>query len=257
MELLPGLESALMVAAVAGVRTSSLLLFAPFFNSALMPVRIRLGLALFLTVAMLPMVGAIPHQLDMAGWLHLLVSEVLVGALLGAPLMIISEAVQFAGQILGIQVGLSLVNVLDPQSSIDTPVLSVFQQMLFLLLMFALDVPEWVLRGMAQSFTYLPPGTAQLSGLTVQSLLHGVAAIWLVGVQLSAPVLVTTVLADVSLGLLGKVSPQLPVLWLGISVKSLLGITVLAASLMVWPGFFDAQFRRAILMGEEWLRTAH
>ncbi len=257
MEGVIAVERVLIAAGMAGARVSGLLLVAPFFSSALMPLRIRLGLALLLTGVMLPLVGPVPDHIDMASWVHLLVSESLVGFLLGLPLQLLFEAAQFAGQVLGIQVGLSLVSILDPQSNIDTPVLSLFHQMIFLLLLLAMDVPEWMLRGMASSFAYVPAGTARLSGALTGSLLHGVSAIFLAGIQIAAPVMLVTILTDVSLGLLGKVSPQLPVLWIGVSLKSVVGLLVLASSLVVWPGVLEGQFGRALRLGEEWLRLAH
>ena len=62
-----------------------------------------------------------------------------------------------AGQILGFQLGYSLVNVIDPQTQVDTPVLSVFHQAVVLLLFLQLGVHRWLLRGLAKSFEYLPP----------------------------------------------------------------------------------------------------
>ena len=251
------LESLLAAVAFVGVRVGSLMLIAPFFSSTLMPVRIRLGLAVLLTVAIFPLTAPLQTPLDMAGWTKLVLSESLVGLLLGMTTQVLFEAAQFAGQVIAIQLGLSLVNVLDPQSSIDTPVVSLFHQMIFLLLFFVMDVPEWLLRGLAHSFTYLPPGSASLTLAATGGLLRAAGGIWLVGVQIAAPVIVVTMITDVTLGLMGKISTQLPVLWIGISVKNVLGTLVLMGSLAAWPGFLERHFAAAIRQSEDLLHLAH
>ena len=74
---------------------------------------------------------------------------------------------------------------------------------------------------------------------------------------IAAPVVVATLFADVALGFVGKASPQLPVLFVGISIKNLLGLAVLAGAVAFWPRFFDARFGRALEASERILKLAH
>jgi hypothetical protein len=69
-------------------------------------------------------------------------------------------------------------------------------------------------------------------------------------VQIAAPSLVATLVADMALGFLGKASPQLPVLFIGLAVKNLVGLTVLMAAMAYWPRMFSQQFAKAIRVGE-------
>jgi flagellar biosynthetic protein FliR len=80
---------------------------------------------------------------------------------------------------------------------------------------------------------------------------------WVAGVQIAAPVLVATLFADVALGFLGKASPQLPVLFVGLSIKNLLGLALLGGAIAFWPRFFDARFERAMEASERILKLAH
>jgi flagellar biosynthesis protein FliR len=77
------------------------------------------------------------------------------------------------------------------------------------------------------------------------------------GLQISAPMLVASLLADVGLGFLGKASPQLPVLFVGISIKNLLGLALLSSAIALWPRFLDDRFGRALDASERILRLAH
>jgi flagellar biosynthetic protein FliR len=158
---------------------------------------------------------------------------------------------------MGIQVGFGLVNILDPNTQVETPVLAVFSQTIAILIFLELGVHRWILQATARSFTYLPAGAIFTSGAVLYELLHGAGAIWIAGVQLAAPALIATLLIDLVLGFLGKASPQLPVLFLGLSIKSLAGLAVLAMSLKYWPVIFESHFDNAIHAAERLLHLAH
>ena len=99
-----------------------------------------------------------------------------------------------------------------------------FHQTVAFLLFLQLDVHHWILRGIAHSFEYLAPGAIHLNrGLTTE-LLHGIAGVLETGLQIAAPVLAATLVADVILGFLGKASPQMPLMLLGPALKSMLGV---------------------------------
>jgi flagellar biosynthetic protein FliR len=165
--------------------------------------------------------------------------------------------VQLTGQILGVQMGYSLVNILDPQSQVDTTVVAVFYQSIVMLLFLRMDVHYWLLRAVGNSYLYLPPGTAHVSGLFTSAVFKVAGDIFGLGVQIAAPVLSATLAADVVLGLLGKASPQMPLMLLGPAVKSLLGIVILAVTLKYWPELFRRLFLESMLKSEQLLHLAH
>ena len=162
-----------------------------------------------------------------------------------------------AGQILGVQMGYSLASLFDPQTQADTPVLSEFHRLAALLIFLNLDVHHWLMRALVSSFSYLPAGAATLTLSATSGLLHAGAGIFLAGVQIAAPSLVATVVADAALGFLGKASPQLPVLFIGLAVKNLLGLAVMIAVVAYWPQSFSQRFSEAISLGELLLHLAH
>jgi flagellar biosynthetic protein FliR len=175
---------------------------------------------------------------------------------LGLTLQFILEAAQMAGQILGVQAGFSLVTILDPQTQADTPVISTFNQLVALLIFLQLNVHHWLLRGLAASFVYLPPGSVVLNLGVTTSLLQAAGSIFLVGLQIAAPVTVATMLIDVTLGFLAKASPQIPILFLGLSIKTVVALTVLSGTLILWPRLFEHHFAAAISLGERLLHLA-
>jgi flagellar biosynthetic protein FliR len=247
-----------LVAAVmfAGMRIGGLMLFAPFLSSGSMPVQVKAGLTVALTAVLYPVYGAVRLETTAAGWVQVCTGEVVVGLLLGLTLEFMLEAAQMAGQILGVQAGFSLVTILDPQTQADTPVISTFNQLVALMIFLELNVHHWLLRGLAASFAYLPPGSVVLSLGVTTSLLQAAGAIWLVGLQIAAPVVVATLLIDVTLGFLAKASPQIPILFLGLSIKTVVALTVLSGTLILWPRLFEHHFAAGIALGERLLHLS-
>jgi len=241
-----GLERVIAQAVFVGVRIGMLMVFAPFFASLAIPARVKAGLTVALTALLYPVYA--PRILDLNGlnWCRVVAGEVIVGLILGLTLNFVFEGAELAGQILGFQLGYSLVNVIDPQTQVDTPVLSTFHQLVVLLLFLQLGVHHWLLRGLAKSFEYLPPGVASATPAAADQLLRAAGVMLVVAVQIAAPALVATLLADIALGLIGKASPQLPVLFMGLSVKALVGFLVLAGALRYWPGLMERYFLRAL-----------
>jgi flagellar biosynthetic protein FliR len=239
-----------------GVRLSGLMLFAPFFGSVVIPARIKAILVLVMMFLLYPMVGQTIDPKILSRWPLVIFTEFLIGAGMGIATNVVFEAIQLTGQVLGIQMGYSLINILDPQTQVDTTVVATFYQSIVMLLFLQMDVHFWLLRAVGNSFRYVPPGTAHLSGLFTTAVLKAVGEIFGLGVQIAAPVLAATLAADIVLGLLGKASPQMPLMLLGPAVKSLLGLTVLIATLKYWPDLFRGLFTNAVANGERLFHLA-
>jgi flagellar biosynthesis protein FliR len=242
-------------AVFTGSRVSGLMVFCPFLGSDAVPAPVKAALTVLITVVLYPL-----HQ-PMAGtvggwlWAQIALGEAMIGLVLGLTANFMFEASLMAGQVLGVQIGYSLANVFDPTTQADTPVLSSFHQMAALLIFLSLDVHHWLLRALARSFVYLPWG-GSANGMVAVGLLHAAGGIFLSGLQIAAPSLAATLVADVALGFLGKASPQLPVLFVGIAVKNLLGLAVLVGAIAYWPRLFSEQFARGVRLGENLLHLA-
>jgi flagellar biosynthetic protein FliR len=251
------IERTLTAWMIAGARVSGVLVVAPFFGSAAIPSRVKLGFGFLLTLFLVPLIPAIPQGLSTAALIVLLLGEFAIGFVLGLTLQLIFEAGQVAGQVCGVQMGFSLASVVNPDNSqADSAVLSTFFELVLLLLFIQLSVPHWLLRGLARSFEYMPPGHFSLTWPAVHALFEFSAAMFVAGLQIAAPVMVASLFADVALGFIGKASPQLPVLFVGISIKNLLGLALLCGAVAYWPRFFDARFGRALDASERILKLA-
>jgi flagellar biosynthesis protein FliR len=239
------------------VRLTGLMLFAPFLGSVVIPTRVKAILVLSLTVLLYPVVGHDIGTFTMAQWPILIFMEFLIGVGMGLATNVVFEAISMTGQILGVQMGYSLVNILDPSTRVDTTVVAVFYQSIVMLLFLRMDVHYWLLRAIGNSFVYMPIGTMHLSSLFTMAVLKTGGQIFGLAIQIAAPVLSATLIADIVLGLLGKASPQLPLMLLGPAVKSLLGISILIATLKYWPDLFRRLFLDSLANGERILHMVH
>ena len=255
--MLPILEHMLLRGALIGLRIAGVMSFAPFFTSTSFPPRIKAAFTFVLTALLYPLCRVPASPLTLGGWAGVVLSETIVGVAIGLSLQFIFEGVLVAGQVGGFQLGFSLVNVIDPQTNVETPVLSTFHQLFALLLFLQMNVHHWILRGIVKSFDYVPVGSAVVSAGMMKELFHDAAAMFLVGIQIAAPLLFATVVIDITVGFLSKASPQLPAILLSIPMKSLAGYSVLAIAIGLWPTLFERQFTIALGWSERLLHLAH
>lgn len=238
------------------VRLSGLMLFAPFFGSSSTPPRVKAGLVFALSLLLYPTLSPQLAHPNVADWPVLVLGEFLIGSALGIATSLVFDAVQMAGQVLSVQMGYSLVNLLDPQTQVDSTVMAVFHQTIALLIFLRLDVHLALLHGIARSFSLLPPGHVHLSGVFVLTLLHAAGSVFTLGVHLAAPVLSATFLTDIVIGLLGRASPQAPLMLLGPAVKSVLGLAILFAALKYWPALLERHFGDSFQLSDTLMHLA-
>jgi flagellar biosynthesis protein FliR len=250
------LDQLLAAAVFTGARIAGLMVFCPVLGSDAIPAPIKAGLTLLITMVLHPLHGPVALGLGSWQWAQVALEEAFIGMLLGLTANFVFEAAIMAGQVLGVQIGYSLANIFDPQTQADTPVLSEFHQLAAMLIFLQLDVHHWLLRSLARSFAYLPAGAVVATLPAVGGLLHAAGGIFLAGLQIAAPSLAATLIADISLGFMGKASPQLPVLFVGIAVKNLVGLAVMIAAMAYWPRVFNERFAQAIQTAERLMHLA-
>lgn len=223
------------------VRVSGMVAFAPFFSSTALPLRAKavfVGLVAFLLA---PLVATLPSA-ELSLSFSALLGELAVGLVYGLSLALLNEMLLFAGQIAGLQFSFSLVNLLDPASTIQTPLLGELFQLMGTLVVIGAGLDRIVLASMVRSFRAAPLGGYALAPAGALQIVRAASGIFLAAVELAAPVLAATLLVEVAISLLGKLSPQLPVMSLSVPLKTLTGFVLLAGSLAVWPRFIEARF---------------
>jgi len=231
----------LTAAVLVMIRLSGLMVFAPLFSSAAIAPRIKAGFVIAMTVLLAPAVAAVPNArvtLDVKS----ILGELGVGLVFGLSLMLLNEALTFAGTLLGIQFSFSLVNLMDPNSMIDTPVLGQMLGWLGVLVIIGTGLDRSLLAALVRSFSTVPVGQAVIEAKTGAALAIMAGGIFLAGLQLAAPVLAGTLAVEVVIALVSRLSPQLPAMVMSIPLKTMVSYVVLIGSLAVWPGWIERHF---------------
>lgn len=231
------------------VRVSGMMLFAPFFSSTALPVRTKAVFAGAVAFLLAPLVAALPHAQATLAFSSIL-GELAVGLVYGLSLTLLSEMLLFAGQVVGLQFSFSLVNLMDPSSSIQTPLLGDLFQLMGTLVIIAAGLDRVLLASMVRSFRAVPLGSFALAPGVPLVIVRAAAGIFLAALELAAPVLAATLLVEVAVALMGKLSPQLPVMMLTVPLKTLIGFVILIGSLALWPRFIEARFAGLLDMAQ-------
>lgn len=250
------LQESVVKALFIGARISMLMVFATFFGSRTISPRIKAGLTLALTVLLYPLYSGPSVGLGAAGWVQALLGEMTAGLIIGLTMNFVMEGAQFAGQVLGFQFGFSLETAIDPTTPADSPVLATFFNTLAILIFLHLNVHLWVLKELAASFDYLPLGSVRMTHAGVLQLFRASRSMMSVGIQMATPLLLVTLLVDVTLGFLNRSAPQMPVTFMAISVKNVIGLSLMAVLIGAWPGFLEARFREALVVTQQLLHLS-
>jgi flagellar biosynthetic protein FliR len=231
------------------VRVSGMVAFAPFFSSTALPMRAKAVFVGAVAFLLAPLVATQP-QAHLSLSFSALLGEVAVGLVYGLSLALLNEMMLFAGQLLGVQFSFSMVNLLDPTSSIQTPLLGDLFQLMGTLVLITAGLDQILLASMVRSFRVAPLGGYVLPPAAALEIVHAAGGVFLAAVELAAPVLAATMLVEVAIALMGKLSPQLPVMSLSVPLKTLTGFALLAGSLALWPRFIEARFSGLLDMAE-------
>ena len=119
-----------------------------------------------------------------------------------------------------------------------------------------LNVHHWLLRGLVKSFEYCPPGLVVATPAVAEQMWRAAGGMMIIAVQIAVPTLIATMLVDIALAFLGRASPQLPVMLVGISVKSGVAFLAVMGTLRFWPGLMEKYFGEALATSERLMRLA-
>lgn len=218
-------------------RLAGMMLFAPLFGSARIPRRVKMLLVLILALGVM---GGIKEPVTLPGstW-ELAVAigaEMAFGLAMGMVLSLVFIAAQWAGELIGQQMGLNLGSVFDPQFGGQGSVLGDMYFMLTLVVFLSVGGHRAMLEGVRDSFEALPLMTVSVDRTlfdTLTGLLHGAT---ILALRLAAPMLVTMLVVDLVLGLIGKSMPQMNVMAAGLTLRSVVGTVIVIAGLSLTSG---------------------
>ncbi len=229
------------------VRIGAVLMSAPFFSYAAFPVRVRIFFSVLLAYALSGLIpGDLPPYATTTVGMALSIGiEAFTGILLGLGAQLVFWMIQFAAQIIGFQIGLTLAQAFDPSSGTTTNPVGRILGMVALLTFVLIDGHHQVLRALMLSFQAVPLGAAHLAA-GGPMLLSWTGAFFTGALRLAAPFMVTILLIDAALGVFSRLSPQTDLFSISLPVKLFvgLGVTLLYIQyfIPVMPGLLDEMY---------------
>ena len=222
-------------------RVSPLMILAPLWGSPLVPAQVRIFLAMLVAGLLLPAArGTLPPGLmDAPVALALAVArELFLGLAIAEIALLIFAAAQFAGQLVDIQVGFGVANVIDPLTSTQVTLIGQLQYLAALLVFLLMDGHHLLLKGLAETFTVAPPGSPfDLARFPMAVVVErGGRLLFVLAARIAAPSLVALFLTNFALGLVSRMLPQMNLFIVGMPVNVAVGLLALAASLPLFAG---------------------
>jgi len=214
-------------------RAAGVVAFVPFWGSRLIPVKVRIGLCFILAVVFYSVSAGMSfsptEDIFKLSWMVL--KETAIGTVLGLAGYLVFSGVELAGEMAGMQMGLRMATVVNPQFEAQSSLLAQFNVLFALMVLLAINGHHWFIEGLAKSFRLIPPGGAVLREATFARMIALGGEMFLIGLKMSAPIVVAMLLTNAALGLMVRVVPQMNIFVIGFPVLIAVGLIVLFFSL--------------------------
>src|SRR6185437_7419762 len=242
ISMLPALAAAFML---VFARIGAMVMLLPGLGETNIPVRIKLAIALVLTLIILPLHRA-DYHVDIgsiAPLLALMIYEIIVGVVLGATARVTLAALQVAGSVIAQQLGLGFVTSVDPTTQGQQGLLiGNFLTLLCVTMLFATDTHHLVIAALNDSYSIFSPAEPIPSGDVAALATRAFTAAFRIGMQLAAPFLVFGLVFNIWLGVLARLMPQMQVYFVGVPLSILAGFLIFSLVLVAMMGTFLSYF---------------
>ncbi len=238
-------------------RVSGLVATAPVLGNRAVPGGVKASLSALLALLLLPAVSLPPDGLPSTTLaLALAVARELgLGLALGFLASLVFLAVQLAGELMDMQFGFSMVNVIDPQFGIQVPLIGNFLYLLAILILLLTDGHHLLVWGLHRSFVLAPPGAFAITGNSTAVAVDSFSGLFAVAISLAAPVVGVLLLTSVALGILSRTLPQMNVFLVGMPLKLIVGLLVFPLTLPLFAVLLEQIFGRMVAYMLSFLQT--
>jgi flagellar biosynthetic protein FliR len=220
------------------LRLSMMVALAPVIGSPNIVTELKVAITLTLAFVIAPQVSydASMMPMHLFGFLFLAMGELIFGATLALMVRLVLETANMAGEYLSFQMGMTMVNLMDPISGAQLPVISRLVYISFVLIFVYANGHLIIVKAVIDSFKVAPPGYLYLWGPELFSeVMKGVGRMYILSVKIAAPVVALLFCTKVSFGIVAKAVPQMQILFVGMPLFILAGLIILGISMDFWP----------------------
>ena len=212
---------------------------APLLSQNSFPVTTRIGLAIVMTILLMPgiplMMTVDPLSMD---GLLILINQFLIGISIGFVMRVIFSAIEMAGELIAVSMGLGFATFYNPQTQAQTIVISQFLSLLALAVFLSTNLHLVMLESFFDSFKTIPIDQISLAPIAFRDLAYWGSNIFSIGLQLSLPIVTTLLIANIALGILTKAAPQLNLFGIGFPITIGIGFLMLSINMPYWSNPF-------------------
>lgn len=231
------------------VRITGFIYTAPFFSLRNVPNRVKAGLAIFMTVLLFYAVPyTSPEYRTVIDYAALIVGEALAGAIMGFFANIAYQIISFTGQIIDMEIGFSMVNEIDPATSIQTTITANFYGYAILLMMMITNLHHYFIRAIVDSFQVIPLGKVKIDPGAYELMIDFMEDYFIIGFRIVLPVFAAILVVNTILAILAKIAPQMNMFVIGMQLKIFVGLFVLILITQLIPAVSDFIFNEMVYM---------
>ena len=226
------------------LRVGAIMMTVPLFGSKNIPVLLKGGLLLSVSIVLFPILQLdhIPFITEVIPFCLEVIGEIILGVAIGLSVRLLFAGIQLAGQLAGFQMGLAIVNVMDPQTSVQVPILAQFNNMIAMLVFLAINAHHWFLRAIVESFRIVPPFEFRFSYSLMEQLMILGSNMFIIAVKIGAPIMATMLITSVALGLVARTVPQMHIFIVAMPLKILIGLLLLSLTVPYLSSFLREVF---------------
>ena len=227
------------------VRMTGLFVVAPIFGRRNIPTYFKIGFSFFTALILVNTTAIQSFQYDesIPAYTLLVMKEFIVGMSIGFIAYLAFTAVYIAGEIIDMQIGFGVVNVMDPVSNIQVPVTSNIYFIMSMLLFLSINGHHVLIKALFDSFTTLPLGAAVFDASLVDSLVAVFSTVFITGFKIAAPIVVSILITDVALGTVSRMVPQLNIFVIGMPLKIFVGLIIVLITIPMFITVMEMIFK--------------
>lgn len=231
------------------VRISGFMVAAPLFSLRNIPMRVKAIIAIALAILVFHIV---PYRevtySTTIGYALVVLSEMLAGIIMGFMANVAYYILAFAGQIIDQEIGFSMVNQYDPITSTQVTITGNLYTYAVMLMLFATNLHQYLVRALTDSFTVLPVGAVSLDMGIYELMKRFMGDYFVIGFRIILPVFASMLVVNTVLAILARVAPQMNMFVIGMQLKVFVGLAVLVLMIMMITGVADLIFWEMISM---------
>jgi len=226
------------------LRIGAMLITMPVFESRSIPLFFKLVLAFATSIILFHLVKLQPAPMsaNLFSFSIGVIGEILLGVGIGFSVKLIFAGIQLAGQLAGYQMGLAIANVMDPQDNEQIPLLAQFNNLLALLVFITINAHHWFVRALMESYRLIPPLNMHLGNSAIELIVQLAGNMFIIAIQVGAPVIAALLLTSVAFGLVARTVPQMNVFIVAIPLKIGVGLLFWGFSLPYFLAYFKKIF---------------